>query len=310
MTISEMMPVKGHKVNYYKNIQLFYRVDEEFVLYKDAGTTLSEMRIAGAKYPPLYIRTKERITAITEAQKGFNSDIKNAIKEDGRGYDKVKTLLSDVVIETLENGPLEGDNIKGLGDTIKILSKEYTSNVGVLKNLLTIVTDEFCCINHSINVMILTLGYLLHYGYKGTDVTDIGLGALLHDVGKSKISPLIVKAARKLEDWEFEEIKRHPVLGKEMLTPCNLPKSVTDIVVGHHEKVDGSGYPSNKKEFRVGFPNRLVGIVDSYEALTCDDRPYRRAAAPFEALKIIKKDVIEGKFDKEIFEKFVVCLIY
>lgn len=307
--IIEMLPVKGAKINFYKDTELYYKVEGGYVLYKETGFTLSDIRIVEKKHPPLFIKSVDRIDAIKEAQKGFNKEISKAAKKDG-GHTRVRDLLSETVEDTFKNGNLDGDLVKGLGETIKVLSKEYADNPAVIQNLLKISSADYSTINHSISVMVLTLGYLLHYGHDLALISQVGLGALLHDVGKVKVSPVIVKAERSLHRYEFEEMKKHPIFGKEILLNHGLSKDVLDVVVGHHEKIDGSGYPNGKRDRRVSYACRLIGIVDSYEALTCDDRPYRKALEPFEALKVIKGDILNGKFDKEIFEKFVICLIY
>jgi HD-GYP domain-containing protein (c-di-GMP phosphodiesterase class II) len=75
----------------------------------------------------------------------------------------------------------------------------------------------------------------------------------------------------------------------------------------HHEKIDGSGYP--RRLNRISKTAQIVGLVDCYEALTSDDRPYRNAMDPFKALTVIKDEVIAGKFNKRIFEKFCYSLL-
>ena len=75
----------------------------------------------------------------------------------------------------------------------------------------------------------------------------------------------------------------------------------------HHEKLDGSGYPKGLR--KISFNGRLIGIVDCYEALTNEDRPYRRAMDPLETLNLLKRDVEAGKFDRGLFEKFCYSLI-
>jgi HD-GYP domain-containing protein (c-di-GMP phosphodiesterase class II) len=75
----------------------------------------------------------------------------------------------------------------------------------------------------------------------------------------------------------------------------------------HHEKLDGRGYPN--KLTQISEVSQVIGFIDCYEALTNDDRPYRSAMDPLKALRLIKKDVEAGKFDKKIFEKFAYSLV-
>ena len=83
-----------------------------------------------------------------------------------------------------------------------------------------------------------------------------------------------------------------------------------DVALGaleHHEKLDGSGYPKSIRS--ISYVGQLLGIIDCYEALTNEDRPYRRARQPLETLKFLKDDVEAGKFSRDIFEKFCYSLI-
>ena len=103
-------------------------------------------------------------------------------------------------------------------------------------------------------------------------------------------------------------MKSHPAIGVRLIRDINrLGDDVAQGAREHHEKLDGSGYPKGLR--KISFNGQLIGIVDCYEALTNDDRPYRSAIYPLEALKLLKRDVESGKFDRDLFEKFCYCLI-
>ena len=130
---------------------------------------------------------------------------------------------------------------------------------------------------------------------------------MLHDVGKTKVDPEILTAPRKLTREEFEQMQSHSLIGYNILKACNFMfKEIRISALEHHEKLDRSGYPNGKGN--LSDISQIIGIIDCYEALTNDDRPYRSAMAPYYALNIIKKDVVEGKFRKEVFEKFTYSL--
>jgi HD-GYP domain-containing protein (c-di-GMP phosphodiesterase class II) len=136
----------------------------------------------------------------------------------------------------------------------------------------------------------------------------VGLSALLHDVGKTEIPSEILEAPRKLSDEEFKIMKTHPSIGYDIIRQKN--KIGGDVALGaleHHEKLDGSGYPRGTRI--ISYVGQLLGIIDCYEALTNEDRPYRRARQPLETLKFIKDDVENSKFNRDIFEKFCYSLI-
>jgi len=156
--------------------------------------------------------------------------------------------------------------------------------------------------------MALTLGFCFYSNFTIQKTKKMGLGALLHDVGKTQIPSSILKAPRKLSDDEFKIMKSHSSIGYEIIREKN--KIGGDVALGaleHHEKLDGSGYPKGTRN--ISYAGQLLGIIDCYEALTNEDRPYRRARKPLETLKFLKEDVETGKFSRDIFEKFCYSLI-
>ena len=103
-------------------------------------------------------------------------------------------------------------------------------------------------------------------------------------------------------------MKRHPKIGESIIKFKNgLDGEIAQGALEHHEKLDGSGYPRGINH--ISFAGQLLGIIDCYEALTNEERPYRRAKSPLDTLKLIKQDVEAGKFDRKIFEKFCYSLI-
>jgi HD-GYP domain-containing protein (c-di-GMP phosphodiesterase class II) len=130
----------------------------------------------------------------------------------------------------------------------------------------------------------------------------------MHDVGKTEIPDSILKASRKLSSKEFTVMKRHPKIGEFIIKfKSGIDSGIAQGALEHHEKLDGSGYPRGIKD--ISFTGQLLGIIDCYEALTNEERPYRRAKSPLDTLKLIKQDVEAGKFDRQIFEKFCYSLI-
>ena len=156
--------------------------------------------------------------------------------------------------------------------------------------------------------MALTIGFCFHAKFSLSETKKLGLSALLHDVGKTKVPTEILKAPRKLTNEEFEIMKSHPRIGNQIIRMKNMIGN--DIALGaleHHEKLDGSGYPNGIID--LSFVGQLLGIIDCYEALTNEDRPYRRARHPLDTLKLLKDDVEAGKFSRKLYEKFCYSLV-
>ena len=297
--------VRNSQINYYKQVPLFYQPGtDSYVLYKPAGTSLTEMRISQQRHPLLYIQEEDRIVAVKELQKGFNNQIAQSITT-GNAV-SVKSSLCELVEETL-NEPRSG-TLKALPKTVDSLITGYSQHPEILKTIASISFKDYTTVIHSVNVMALTLGFCFYSNYKMEKTRRLGLSALLHDVGKTEIPTTILKAPRKLTDHEFRIMKTHPTIGNVIIREKN--KLGGDIALGaleHHEKLDGSGYPKGTRN--ISYVGQMLGIIDCYEALTNEDRPYRRAREPLETLKFLKDDVQAGKFDRDIFEKFCYSLI-
>ncbi len=132
-------------------------------------------------------------------------------------------------------------------------------------------------------------------------IENIKYGTLLHDIGKLAVPDNILNKPGKLDAEEFEEIKKHPVAGYELLKSVFEPISL--IVRDHHEKVDGSGYPNGLKGDEIGLPAKIVAVADVFDALI-NERPYKKAFSKEEAVKIIKEGV-GTHFDEEVVSAFL-----
>jgi putative two-component system response regulator len=124
-------------------------------------------------------------------------------------------------------------------------------------------------------------------GIKGEQLAAIRYGAILHDVGKIRISEALLNKQGVLTPEEFAQMKQHPEYSAQMISHMRFAPRVTPIVLGHHEKWDGSGYPHGLQGENIPIGARIVAIVDAYDAMTTD-RPYRRALTRQEALRRIQ----------------------
>ena len=156
--------------------------------------------------------------------------------------------------------------------------------------------------------MALAISYANYENYSLAEKKILALSALLHDVGKTQLDVDILKTPRRLTDEEFSKMQKHTIIGYQILKNCRFADpQIMRTALQHHEKRDGTGYPNGS--IRISKMAQIVAIIDCYEALTFDDRPYRDAAEPLRALTIIKDDVEAGKFNKQIFEKFAYSLL-
>ncbi len=124
------------------------------------------------------------------------------------------------------------------------------------------------------------------------------ISAAVHDIGKIAVPSEILTKPGKLTDAEFELVKRHPVVGYQILKTIPFNAPVAKIVLQHHEKMDGSGYPQRLKDGQILMEARILAVADTFEAML-SYRPYR----PAHSLKEVIKELERGKgkkYDKEV----------
>ncbi|MEI8216786.1 MAG: HD domain-containing phosphohydrolase [Eubacteriales bacterium] len=138
------------------------------------------------------------------------------------------------------------------------------------------------------------------------NVSQIKLAGLMHDIGKIGIDEKVLNSTGKLSDLEYSEIKRHPEISYRILSSCNEFAEIADLVLSHHERWDGQGYPKGLKGEDISLPARIICIADAYDAMT-SIRTYKEVLNETEAIEEIKR--CAGKqFDPEIAKLFATML--
>lgn len=166
--------------------------------------------------------------------------------------------------------------------------------------------DEYTFV-HSLDVCILSLSLARHLSLSREEMMEIGIGALLHDVGKMRLPTQVLKKPGILSEDEWVEVRKHPVYGLEILEASQeIPDSSKQLALQHHERYNGSGYPFGLKGDTIGTYGQIVGIVDFYDAIT-SDRPYQKAIQPHEAIRLVY-DRGGGEFNRLMVERFIQCI--
>jgi putative two-component system response regulator len=141
-------------------------------------------------------------------------------------------------------------------------------------------------------------------GLQSEDLEALHRGGYLHDVGKVGVPDAVLLKPGKLTPEEFALMKRHPDIGDMLCAPLQSLQDVRPIIRGHHERLNGSGYPQGLRGDEVPLLAQIVGIVDVYDALT-SNRPYRKALSGDEAARHLMDEVFQGKFSKSHVEAFL-----
>lgn len=135
------------------------------------------------------------------------------------------------------------------------------------------------------------------------EVENVREASILHDLGKIGITDKILFKKSKLTKMEYEEIKKHPQIAADIIRPIQFMHDIVPLILYHHERWDGKGYPSGLKGEEIPIGARIIAIADVYQALT-SNRPYRKAFSRKKAIEIIKKGA-GTQFDPDIVNVFL-----
>ncbi|MBA4383947.1 MAG: hypothetical protein C0410_04370 [Anaerolinea sp.] len=159
---------------------------------------------------------------------------------------------------------------------------------------------------HSERVTLIALSIAQQLNLDEKQIQQIHWGALLHDVGKIGIPDNILRKPGKLTDEEWEIMRSHPQTGYEMLKGIPFLCPALDVVLHHHERYDGAGYPSGLAGMDIPLSARIFAIADTFDAMT-NDRPYRKAFSRDEAIAEINR-CINKQFDPIVVDAFLVAV--
>jgi len=198
------------------------------------------------------------------------------------------------------------ENINASKQAISSITDMILSDDKTADSLLRITAHDFYTYTHSVNVGVtgLMLSKSLFKNSDAHDLHELGAGFFMHDLGKVKVRPDVLNKPARLTEAEMRHVRIHPYQGYKMLESANaLSEECRLIVMQHHEFVDGTGYPRNLKGDEIHLYGKICGIADVFDALTAE-RSYKKAMAPFDALTLMKKQMI-SHFDRELFASFV-----
>jgi len=166
--------------------------------------------------------------------------------------------------------------------------------------------DDYMIV-HSLNVCILSLIFARFMGTDEKKMIELGMGALLHDIGEIRLPKELINKPSDLTAEEHATVQKHTEYGASILREnSGIPKEAVDIALHHHERIDRSGYPSKLGGQEISLNAKIVGIVDVYDSLT-STTPYRSYISSTDALKSMY-DWRGSLFDTTLVESFIQCL--
>ena len=211
----------------------------------------------------------------------------------------IKNLLDNPTVENII------DTKQAIANVVDLILDDMETS----QHLMMITDHDYYTYTHSVHVGILSVCLARNYfGHSNAhDLHELGAGFFLHDLGKIRIDQRLIKKPGKLTDEEIQVMKKHPNLGYTILQETKqMTEESKIIILQHHERYDGTGYPEGLKGSDLHIYGKICSIADVYDALTTD-RPYRKKMKPFDGLKIMKEQMI-NHFQKDLFDHFVLMI--
>lgn len=318
------IPVKQLEVGMYVNLPMSW-LSHSFIKNKFLITSRTQIdKIIQSSLKEIKIDTSlgkdvdddvipdEPAPAVPETlQKSVTDSLREMIRDPNLPPEKKARAVQHYSQEMMKN-LLEAPTAENIGEVMTTISEVVDLIVTDDKTnnyLLDITTHDFATYTHSVNVGIISisLAKALYRQSDGHDMHALGSGFFLHDLGKTRIDLSIINKQGKLDDQEWKEMRQHPDHGFQILTETDkLNKESRIIVLQHHERYDGSGYPLGITGDDIHPYGRICSIADVYDALT-SIRPYKPQMPTFQALRIMQKEMLHH-FHRDFFERFVLML--
>jgi len=185
-----------------------------------------------------------------------------------------------------------------------IFQYPFKTKSEIINHLLNLISQhDTGKARHSYKVANMAVAFAIKLNLPLQIIEETSTAALLHDIGKIKIPKNILNKPGKLTENEFQIIKKHSQYGFDILKNINQLKNIAEVVLCHHEKINGTGYPTGKAGKEIPLIAQILSIIDVYEAIT-SDRSYRKAMTRKEAFQVMH-DGMETHFNTTLVKKFL-----
>lgn len=290
---------------------LFLRVDagesSNYVLYCRGGEDLSPERreeLLSKHADRLCISTEDIDKYIEYQEKNLKKILSDENKSTREKSGIVYQVATKVVTDLLDD-PKSGQNMERISEWVTNTVSHILQDDNTFSSLFDVTSHDYQIYTHSVNLSVIGLLFGKHLSFQSDELTRLGAGMLLHDIGKLAIPLNVVNKPGHLTGEEFKAMKKHPKAGLEILEHRSSVSVLSlKIVIQHHENYDGTGYPYGIRGDDIHLFGRIARIIDVYDAMT-SKRSYAEAMRPFAVLAEMKNKM-PGCFD----EKLLIAFIY
>ncbi|WP_029456792.1 HD-GYP domain-containing protein [Solidesulfovibrio alcoholivorans] len=291
--------------------RVYIRQAGNFVLYaaeNEQFTPRHRQKLHDAGVTEVYIRGEQRPDFNRYIEKHLpNILADNFIPVEERC--KVLYNASEAVVrEVFETRLPKGIGKKEYARIVALVEKsiKFLAMDESLKRIAALAAHDYSVHTHNVQVFVYTTALL--QSMKADDYTQVqaGIGALLHDIGKTRIPNEILSKPGPLTPEERQVINTHPAKGMALCQEVPLSQTACHCILMHHERMDGGGYPGGLAGELIPPCVRALSVADVYDALTTK-RPYADAMPPFQALRLMRDEMIDA-FDPDVYKRLVMIL--
>lgn len=293
------------------SFDIYVKMGPRYILYRNKNLRFdldTIQRLVSTKVETLYVSKPDADALRTYTEHHLSTILNDPTVPSDEKAEVLYSSASNLLQNVLEN-PICEDGIRRTMNLVKVTVDHILHDERAFSNLALLTSYDYYTYTHSINVCAYSIALANFWGeFKNQDeIYALGLGALLHDIGKSKIPVDLLNKPGKLTQEEWQLMLSHPQTGVDLLRNTNIiPEMAYLPILEHHERIDGRGYPNRLGRDKISMLGRICAIVDCYDAMTTR-RAYRRAFSPFEAARIMRRGMA-GTLDPRMLVVFILFL--
>jgi HD-GYP domain-containing protein (c-di-GMP phosphodiesterase class II) len=209
-----------------------------------------------------------------------------------------------MVLDEMFENPEELENIPKAKKVVSSFVNTIFSDTHAIESLIKITAYDYYTHTHSINVSVYSLSLGSYLKLSSNTLEALGMAALLHDLGKSRIDSAITNKDGRLTQSEFNLMKNHPTFGYLIALKHGIKdRRILDGIKHHHEKLDGSGYPDGISGNMITLFARIIGVCDVFDALSTK-RSYKERLSSYDSLRLMK-DTMQNHLDMTLVDAFI-----
>jgi putative nucleotidyltransferase with HDIG domain len=288
---------------------IYIREPHRFVLFASGHIDIGQEAITKIKESNLaylYIHKKDQEQYVEHITKNLGRFVST---KSINAQEKAKLLYetASTVMEAIFKKPDTPKAILSAKSVATNIMGSIMSDSKAFISLVRVSNYDYYTYTHCINVSLYSIGIGKFLDMSNAEIEILAHAAILHDIGKSKIDPAITNKADILTDAEYKIMQKHTIFGYELLRALGeKDPRVLGAIRGHHEKLDGSGYPDRLEGSQIPYFAQILAVADIFDALNTK-RSYKDPISSFEALRLMKNKM-SAHLNQSILDSFIRCM--